>query len=311
MPKTPRQIAGIKSHPVRWDSPRCWQTFVSWISFLHHTLNLGLEKGWAILSARHGIRYWGRPNSDVNSSRQGLKRQKKSQGWRNWGLMRVIVMVLRLLIRLVTPMLWFKLSLQWFSFYFLLFLLPLIFFLKVILCIWVFGLYVCLCTTCSENWSYRWLSGTMWFLGTRSGSSERPTSALNLPAISPAPIYYLCMCESMCMNDACVWVQVPSQACDQRRVSWVCSLPLLHRIWGCGTQVAGPEWQGPPPTEPSPDWIFFFKSMQMWLKPNASMPALEHCSLWDSTRIIATTFQKPTLQTQTSAFLPAAVGFTP
>lgn len=45
---------------------------------------------------------------------------------------------------------------------------------------------------CSENWSYRWLLGTMWFLGTRSGSSERPTSALNLPAISLA-IYYLCM----------------------------------------------------------------------------------------------------------------------
>lgn len=77
----------------------------------------------------------------------------------------------------------------------------------------------------------------------------------------------------MCMNDACVECRCPAMHVIRGQQCGVCSpLPLLHRFQGCGTQVAKPEWQGPPPTDPSPGWIFLSQCNCGW----NPMPECQH-----------------------------------
>lgn len=82
---------------------------------------------------------------------------------------------------------------------FCLMLLPLWFFLRFLLCIWIFCLRVCRCTICvsgavearrghqiPENWSFRWLWAWVYVVGIKPGTSGRTVSALGHWAISPA-----------------------------------------------------------------------------------------------------------------------------
>lgn len=75
------------------------------------------------------------------------------------------------------------------------------YFVLLILCVWVFGLHVCLCTMCMTgtcggqrgqqipwSWSYRCLGAAMWMLGTKAWSSARAPTALESWNISPAQI---------------------------------------------------------------------------------------------------------------------------
>lgn len=81
----------------------------------------------------------------------------------------------------------------------------------------------------------------------------------------------------MCMNDACVWVQVPSQACDQRAYRGFAFSHFYIEYGGVELRLPGLSDKGLHPL--SHLLARFFKSMQMWLKPNASMPAPEHGNL--------------------------------
>lgn len=67
-------------------------------------------------------------------------------------------------------------------------------------CVWAFYLHICVCASACRGRERVWVSqGTpvsdvlwavMWVLGTEARSSARVTSALNLRAIPPAPLYF-------------------------------------------------------------------------------------------------------------------------